>query len=174
MDGDYACAARIDAGVPLELAPMPVVKGGGLSIANLRRFRSTIRAARPDLLLTYNWGAIEWALANRLAPLCRHVHFEDGFGPDEADGRQLARRVWLRRLALSGRSEIVVPSRLLERIARERWRFAARRVRYIPNGVDCSVASACCLRPQHARASGSRPFGWVGGRASPRRRISAA
>jgi L-malate glycosyltransferase len=138
MDGDYSCASRIDPSVPVELAPMPVVKGAGLSLANLRRFRHTIRAARPDLLLTYNWGAIEWALANRLRPLCRHVHFEDGFGPDEADSRQLARRVWLRRLALSGRSEIVVPSRLLQSIARERWRFSVKRLRYIPNGVDCA------------------------------------
>jgi L-malate glycosyltransferase len=138
MDGDYSCAPRIDPSVPVELAPMPVVKGGGLSLANLRRFRHTIRAARPDLLLTYNWGAIEWALANRLRPLCRHVHFEDGFGPDEAGGRQLPRRVWLRRFALSGRSEIVVPSRLLQSIARQRWRFSVKRLRYIPNGVDCA------------------------------------
>ena len=91
---------------------------------------------RPDALLTYNFGAIEAALAHRLWPSCRHVHFEDGFGPDEVSGRQLLRRVWLRRLALSGRTRIVVPSRTLERIALSEWRFAASRVEYLPNGVD--------------------------------------
>ena len=136
MDGNYACAERLDPGLDLALCPLPVEKGPGLSLANLRTFRDELERLRPDLLLTSNWGAVEWALANRLRPVCRNLHFEDGFGPDEADG-QLARRVWFRRLALSGASEILVPSRHLQRIAIERWRFSAKRVHYVPNGVDC-------------------------------------
>lgn len=147
MDRDFACAERLEPGLDVTLAPLPVVKGAGLSPANLRRFRGTIRSVGPDLLLTYNWGAIEWALANRLRPLCRHVHLEDGFGPEETGRRQLARRVWMRRVALSGASEIVVPSRVLERIARERWGFSRGRVRYIANGIDCD---------RFAERSGSR------------------
>ena len=45
----------------------------------------TLRELRPDLLITYNWGAIEWAMANRLRPVARQMHFEAGFGKDEAD-----------------------------------------------------------------------------------------
>ena len=30
--------------------------------------------------MTYNWGAIEFALANRIGPRFRHLHLEDGFG----------------------------------------------------------------------------------------------
>ena len=137
MDGNYDCADRLDPELDVTLSPLRVEKGPGLSLANLRLFRATLGRLRPDLLLTSNWGSVEWALANRLRPICRNLHFEDGFGPDEADGRQLARRIWFRRLALSGPSEIVVPSRLLHRIATERWRFSARRVHYVPNGVDC-------------------------------------
>jgi glycosyltransferase involved in cell wall biosynthesis len=86
----------------------------------------------PDLLLTYNWGAIEPALAN-LVRGTPHVHMEDGFGPEEAT-RQLRRRVWTRRVALS-RSQVVVPSVTLQALATRTWRLDARRVHYIPNGI---------------------------------------
>ena len=138
MDGDHSCAARLDPGLEVALLPFEAVKGRGLSPGNLWRGRKLLRRLRPDLLLTYNWGAIEWALANRIRPLCRHLHFEDGFGPDEAGGRQLPRRVGMRRLALGGRHmRVVVPSRLLERIALETWKLAPDRLFHIPNGVDC-------------------------------------
>src|SRR5262249_57231592 len=54
-------------------------------------YRAMLRAAQPDLLVTYNWGAIDWAMANRLLPICPHLHQEDGFGIEEAAG-QLKRR----------------------------------------------------------------------------------
>jgi len=104
---------------------------------SLRTFGRTIGEIDPDILVTYNWGAIEWALANRLGPRRKHVHIEDGFGPEEAR-RQLVRRVWLRRLALSGvQTTVVLPSRNLEQIALHRWRLQASHVLYIPNGIDC-------------------------------------
>lgn len=144
MDGDHSCAERLDSGLDVTLLPFDAVKGRGLSLGNLRRARALLRRLRPDLLLTYNWGAVEWALANRINPLSRHLHFEDGFGPDEAGGKQLPRRVWMRRVALSGRhTQIVVPSRLLERIALKTWQFGPDRVRYVPNGVDCRRFSNC-------------------------------
>lgn len=136
MDGDFGCADRLDGALDLSVMPLDVRKGAGLSLANLKAFRSILRQAEPDLLLTYNWGTVEWALANRFRSICRNVHFEDGFGPEEARG-QLARRVWMRRLALTGRTDIVVPSRTLERIARAQWHFSASRLHYVPNGVDC-------------------------------------
>lgn len=138
MDGDFSCADRLDPGLDVELMPMAVRKGAGLSLANLRSFRATLKQLRPDLLVTYNWGAVEWALANRILPICRNLHLEDGFGPEETGGRQLLRRVWTRRIALSGRSDIVLPSQTLEQIARQRWRFSPKRLHYVPNGVDCA------------------------------------
>jgi glycosyltransferase involved in cell wall biosynthesis len=65
-----------------------------------------------------------------------HVHIEDGFGPEERQ-HQLKRRVWFRRLALSGaHTSIVLPSQNLVRIATEQWRLGGH-VRYIANGIDC-------------------------------------
>jgi glycosyltransferase involved in cell wall biosynthesis len=108
------------------------------TFASWRQFRTALRAIRPDVLFTYNWGAIDWALINRIGIVARHIHIEDGFGPEEAE-RQLLRRIWTRRLALSGRNTtIVLPSRNLERIALGLWSLPAGRVRFIPNGVNCT------------------------------------
>ena len=132
LDGVTAARARFDASVALELVPSPVVKGE--TLGNLPRIRRLLRAVRPDVLLTYNWGSIEWALANRFAPLVRQVHVEDGFGPEEAT-RQLPRRVWSRRLAL-GRATVVLPSDTLRRIALGTWRLSREHVLWLPNGID--------------------------------------
>jgi glycosyltransferase involved in cell wall biosynthesis len=96
---------------------------------------AALRRHRADLLLTYNWGAIEWAMAARLQSAVRHVHFEAGFGKEEAD-RQILRRVLFRRWALARRTMVVVPSRVLEDIARRVWHVPGGRVIYLPNGVD--------------------------------------
>ncbi|MCS6854966.1 MAG: glycosyltransferase family 4 protein [Elioraea sp.] len=131
MDGVRECAERLPRELSVAFPAVPVVKGD--TVGNVRRFRSLLRALRPDLLVTHNWGSIEWAMAN-LVPLARHVHIEDGFGPEER-ARQLPRRVWTRRLVLR-RATVVLPSRTLERIAREVWRLPAARVLYLPNGID--------------------------------------
>ena len=87
----------------------------------------------PDLLVTSNWGSIEWALA-RIGTGVPHLHMEDGFGPEER-ARQLPRRVLARRLLLR-RSTVVVPSRLLWRVANEIWRLPRSNVRLLANGID--------------------------------------
>ena len=112
------------------------------TFASWRLFRQTLRGIAPDVLLTYNWGAVEWALVNRFGAARPHLHIEDGFGPEEAQ-RQLRRRIWTRRLALTGRNtKVVLPSRNLERIALGIWSLPAKQVCYIPNGVDCARFAA--------------------------------
>ena len=132
MDGRYDCRERLEDGLDVTIADVLAKKPD--TLGNRRRFRIYLKAHRPDLLVSYNWGSLEWAMANwpRLVP---HVHIEDGFGPEEAD-RQLLRRVWTRRLLLSN-SVVVVPSRTLESIALHVWKLSPGRVRYVPNGVDC-------------------------------------
>jgi glycosyltransferase involved in cell wall biosynthesis len=131
MDGDYACAGRLGVGLDVRCEPTEATKGA--TLGNVRRFRRRLRALAPDVLVTYNWGAIEWAMAN-VPRVVRHIHVEDGFGPEERT-RQLPRRVLTRRLVLA-RSTVAVPSRTLRRIATEVWRLDPRRVRYLPNGID--------------------------------------
>ena len=121
-----------------------VVKGD--TWANLRRFRAALREIAPDLLVTSNWGSIEWALA-RIGTGVPHLHMEDGFGPEER-ARQMPRRVLARRLLLR-RATVVLPSRLLWRIATEIWRLPQSRLRLLPNGVDRRPLRAL---PDRARA----------------------
>ena len=108
MDGDYACAGRLAPAVPVVYPDFPMCKGS--TLRNARWFRQVLKDLRPDVLVTYNWGAIEWAVAN-VTGIVRHVHVEDGFGPEERQG-QLPRRAWMRRVFLR-RAMVVLPSRTL-------------------------------------------------------------
>lgn len=138
LDRNFDAANGLNGQVRHALLSIGCRSSSGPDLGNLKMFRRLIRERRPTALLTYNWGAIEAALANRIAPICPHLHFEDGFGADEATGRQLPRRVWARRIALSGKSTIVVPSKTLLGVARSIWRFRSTRLHYIPNGIDCA------------------------------------
>jgi glycosyltransferase involved in cell wall biosynthesis len=133
LDGNYEAAAGIAGGLDVSLWPGPGSTRGlfGTIVGSTR----VLRRLRPDLLLTYNWGAIEWAMASRLWRVSRHVHLEAGFGRGESDS-QIPRRVWFRRWALGRCELIVVPSRRLEALARGVWGFPPTRVAYLPNGVD--------------------------------------
>ena len=130
MDGNTACRERL--GPELDVSFPAVTLRKGDTPGTIRRCRRALLDLRPDLLVTCNWGAIEWAMANLLVRI-RHIHIEDGFGPEERS-RQLPRRVWTRRLVLR-RATVVLPSRTLERIALDVWRLPRRRVHYIPNGI---------------------------------------
>jgi glycosyltransferase involved in cell wall biosynthesis len=158
LDGNVGCRERLDPGLDLRVLDLPVAKGGPL--ATLRRLRGVLDAVRPDVLLTHNWGAIEWALANAppfAGQRARHVHVEDGFGPEERD-RQIKRRVWGRRLLLR-RATVVLPSLVLLRLAENVWRLDAKRLRYVPNGVDLSrYAPAACAGPAPWTLDGDGPL----------------
>ena len=136
LDGDTGAASRIDPAVGVDVRDPGIDKTR--PIASLFRMRRTLSDLSPDLLLTYNWGSVEWALVNRLMPVAPHIHLESGFGPEEAD-RQIPRRVKLRRLALARIRALVVPSFTLVGIARNVWRLDPARIRHIPNGVDCAL-----------------------------------
>lgn len=135
MDGNLSCRGKLAGSSRVEYVELRFAKRNLAQC--LWRFRRALARVRPDLLLTYNFGAVEWGLANRFLPVCPHVHLEEGFGPEERD-RQIPRRVLVRRVFLKRVRWLVVPSRNLERIAREVWRFAPERVRYVPNGIDCA------------------------------------
>lgn len=107
----------------------------GRAVRNFFTFRRALRELRPDVLVTYNWGAIEWALAN-LGRATPHIHIVDGFGPEEAD-QQLPRRVQFRRLALRRNTKVLVPSLTLQEIVTNTWRLDPTTVTYVPNGIDC-------------------------------------
>jgi glycosyltransferase involved in cell wall biosynthesis len=131
ISGRAPAAARLEPHVDWQVVETPR-KSTPLGFARL------IRRLRPDLVQTYNWGAIDAAAGCVLARVCPLLHTEDGFGADEAEGPK-TRRVLARRLVLPFARRLVVPSQTLERIAIERYGLARRKVERIPNGVDCLV-----------------------------------
>jgi len=130
MDGNYDAARFLPPGIDIRYGGHPP-KGGSL-MGRLASYRKALTEKAPDLLVTYNWGAIEWALAN-MTKRMPHIHIEDGFGPEEAV-HQLRRRVLTRRVALS-RSQVIVPSLTLRDLALQVWRLNPSRLHYIPNGI---------------------------------------
>lgn len=135
MDGGFRARSRLDPTLDYTLLPVTVpARNLPRIVAHLR---SVLRRNTPDLLLTYNWGSIEWSLANLVSPLCPQIHFESGFGLEEAEG-QIPRRVWMRRIALRRIFRLVVPSHTLADLATRVWRVDPRKVLLIPNGVDCA------------------------------------
>lgn len=137
LDGETGCRERLDPGLDIAFPAVGAPKNAML--ANAWRFRGLLRQWRPDVLVTGNWGAIEFAMAN-LPAYTRHLHVVDGFGPEERE-TQIARRVLIRRLVL-GRGRVIVPSRTLERIALDQWKLSRRVVRYVPNGIDLARFAA--------------------------------
>ena len=144
MDGITACRERLSPAVSVGFPPVAGRKGD--TLGNVRRFFAVLRALRPDTLVTYNWGSIEWGMANLLARL-PHVHIEDGFGPEERH-RQLPRRVLTRRFVLR-RAMVALPSRTLYRIATDIWRLNPTRVLHLPNGIDLSLFGPVPDGPAH-------------------------
>ncbi len=133
MDGQTEGRELLDPALDWRFVEAPPRAG---SLMTTARTRAMIRREAPDLVLTYNWGAIDAAVAARslgLGP--RLVHHEDGFRPDEAQAPKL-RRSLARRLALSGIARVVVISKNLERVSSEHWKLAPGKVLFIPNGID--------------------------------------
>lgn len=131
MNGVVDARERLDPTLDVSFPALDVRKGH--TLANAWLFRCFLQTLRPDVLVTSNFGTIEWALANVL-PVVRHVHMEDGFGPEEGR-QQIPRRVWMRRLLLR-RAAVMLPSRNLLRIATDIWRLPKAALHYIPNGID--------------------------------------
>lgn len=167
MDNDYGAQTLLAPAVSWERAPVPVFKGGFVSPANLREFRRTLARTAPDLLITSNWGTIEWLLANRGRRAVPHLHCEDGFGPDEAGGQRNPKRDLTRRLLFNlpggPRRRFVVPSHGLHAILTGAWGVAADRAELIANGVDPARfrPRERCARSAGAEAVGPLTIGTV-------------
>src|SRR4051812_8156280 len=158
-----AIARGIEAEFPADAPPLT----GAPTPSRLYRLARYMR--RFDLVLTYNWGAMDAVMARRLfagmlglPPL---VHHEDGFNEDEAERLNKARNRY-RRVALGGAHRLVVPSKKLEEIALKHWKQAPRRLIRIPNAVPVeryAAPPAADAIPSLAKAPGEILVGTVAG-----------
>ena len=93
--------------------------------------------ARPELLMTYNWGATDAIWLGRLAGISKIVHHEHGFNAEEGVSTTAARDM-IRFIVYRLTSKIIVVSHELEGMLERRFRISKSRVVRIPNGVDVS------------------------------------
>ncbi|RDC60402.1 N-acetyl-alpha-D-glucosaminyl L-malate synthase [Alteripontixanthobacter maritimus] len=136
-DGDFAAGHRVAPGMKVSyLKQFPSLKGTPTPGRLLKLAKA---AAGYDLVLTYNWGAVDMVMAHTLyrdaVSLPPLIHHEDGFNEDERN-RLKTRRNWYRRIALGRSNGLVVPSETLEQISLETWQQPMGRVKLIPNGID--------------------------------------
>jgi glycosyltransferase involved in cell wall biosynthesis len=161
--GAHGAKAALDPGLQVTFpGAFPSLQGRPTP---LRLWRIAQAMRRFDLVLTYNWGAMDAVLAHRLygriLSLPPLVHHEDGFNEDEASGLKRSRNLF-RRLALGRAAALVVPSRRLEQIALGAWKQPPARVRLISNGIPVATyreAPAAGAIPGLAKIPGEK---WVG------------
>ncbi len=123
------------------------------------RLVSIAQAMKPyDLVLTYDRGALDAVMAHTvfaqalgLPPL---IHHDSGTG-------ETKRRDWYRRIAFGRTHRIVVPTRALERTARDVWKQPPERIARIPGGID-TAAFARKPQPKGLRLVKRKGERWVG------------
>lgn len=148
MDDRWGAMPAAQAAGAVSALRIPLSRRG--PIANVAALRGAIAATAPALVVGYNWGAIEAAIAARLSD-APHLQVEDGFGPEEAH-RRLRRRSVARRILLGwARSRMLVCSHGLERIALDEWWMPRGRVLRIPNGVDAERIAGRATRRGRSR-----------------------
>jgi len=139
MDGNTDARELLADGLDVTFAAAPP-KGG--FFATRKAQAAWLRSQQPDLVLTYNWGAIESVAAAKRAGLPL-VHHEDGFGPEEVS-RRLRRRNWMRRWLLRG-VPVIVPSSGLREIAAREWGVQAE---HLVNGVELERFAPTASEPE--------------------------
>lgn len=131
---DYGAKEVLNAELDVSFPNVDHLAEGGL-LKRLKNYQRYLKDVKPDALLSYNWGAIEWVLANSFGPKIYNLHSEHGFGPEEA-GKTLLRRDLFRRFSLRNTETVLIPSLNLENIALNTWHIPKEKIVYIPNGVD--------------------------------------
>lgn len=138
VPGELGARSAIDSRIRYDIAQDPPSLTGRPSVARYEALARYMR--RFDLVLTYNWGAIDGVMARRVfargAPPI--VHHEDGFNADEAGGLKIERNVY-RRMALGAAHALVVPSEVLEEVALRTWKQPPARVHRIANGIPTAL-----------------------------------
>jgi L-malate glycosyltransferase len=167
VPGELGAAKAVDPAVAVTYPDDFPALAGSPTPWRLRRLARAMHGH--DLVLTYNWGAMDAVMAHRLfarslglPPL---VHHEDGFNQDEAERLKPSRNLF-RRFALGSAAALVVPSQRLEGIALDAWRQPRQRVRRIANGIALGAygqpARADAV-PGLAKPPGARWLGTLAG-----------
>jgi sugar transferase (PEP-CTERM/EpsH1 system associated) len=142
-DGQFEHRLASLRGMDLQLESIPL-PGGSLLAAGetesgfqfpLFRLASLMRAYRPHIVHSRNWGAIEAIPAARLARVPVAIHSEHGYELDMLAGLPRRRRIFRRAVYEMADAVFAVTNELRDYHARQAW-VSSHRIRVIYNGVD--------------------------------------
>jgi glycosyltransferase involved in cell wall biosynthesis len=139
--GGFAAKRLLDESLEVEYVDAsPLFSGSRLrAFYNIAR---TLRQQGPDLLIAYEWGAIDWVMVNSILRVCPTIMTLEGFEESELSGEKAKRRL-IRRTFYRRCERVVACSKVLCRLAEESWRVSEPgQVVHIPNGVDCARYAA--------------------------------
>src|ERR1700733_753218 len=137
--------------------------GGGLLSAGdvgsgfqfpLFRLARIMRAYRPDIVHSRNWGAIEAIPAARLAKVPVAIHSEHGYELEMLAGLPNRRRIFRRAAYAMADAVFAVTRELRDYHAKQAW-ISSQRIRVVYNGVD---TQRFCPHP-HLRDVARKRFG---------------
>jgi glycosyltransferase involved in cell wall biosynthesis len=111
-----------------------------------------LRASRPVLLMTYNWGATDAIWLGRLAGIRNIVHNEHGFNVDEGVATAW-KRDCIRFLVYRLASKVIVVSHELQEMLQHRFSLGEDKVERISNGIDAFYYSPDFNERQRVRRS---------------------
>jgi glycosyltransferase involved in cell wall biosynthesis len=130
--GNYEAKSAINGNVDVRLLEPPTRNGYWSYVWTLQNL---LRSEQPDLLLTYNWGAIDAILGACGRPRQPLVHHECGFGAEEAEKLNMA-RVFARRVLLRRAFAVAVTSKTLHDIALAKFKVPRKKLHWIRTGID--------------------------------------
>ena len=111
-----------------------------------------LQELRPQVLMSYNWGATDAIWLGRLAKIRRIIHNEHGFNVDEAKTTNWKRDL-VRSILYAISSNVIVVSRELQNLMKEKYRLRDHKVLFIPNGIDTQYYAPDELERKHMRSS---------------------
>lgn len=157
----------IDPGIVVDFPKDAPPLHGKPSLARYRKLADYM--TRFELVLSYNWGAMDGVMARRLHvsrlwhSMPELIHHEDGFNEDESVRRNRKRNLF-RRVALRTAQSVVVPSTQLQRIATGEW-GTENKVRLVRNGIDVAAYARAPSAPiaGFERRAGDVVIGTVAG-----------
>jgi len=157
LDGRLGALAAVPAMAAVQVVPARPKSG---SLRTAWWLRGVILRLRPCLVVSYNWGGIDGALAAACAGV-PFVHHEETVADDER-GMAAVRRNTARRCVLPRAAAVVVVTQDLADKAQRRWRVPAGRVWLIPNGVAVPAETATRSCPAEGLRADGPVVGFVG------------
>jgi glycosyltransferase involved in cell wall biosynthesis len=110
-----------------------------------------VRNIRPQILMSYNWGAIDAIWLGRLARVQSILHSEHGYNIDEAKSTNRKRDV-ARALLYPLSSKVIVVSHDQQTLMKQKYHVQDQKVVFIPNGVDTQYYTPDEGERKHTRA----------------------